>query len=195
MSTIHWKISLCLWIILWDSCFVVPMHLLNFWHINRNKTKWYFGFASNHYLDNYFQGNKKSRKYCLNKFFDVTRLLLLLEDTYFIDLESFLIRSKTVNIEKMFYTFPLCLYSWSSWSSCENRTIVDDYDEKFRLCIPWNCIGDTQRNLKTFIPVLKMFVTLALEVSYAPFVTTINMINRKILTLVWLPKNPKRDSS
>ena len=45
-----------------------------------------------------------------------------------------------------------------------------------------NFIEDMQCKLKTEFLVLKRFVTLILEDSYAPIVTTINAINGKILT-------------
>jgi len=70
------------------------------------------------------------------------------------------------------------------WSSCENCTIADDYDESVDNVISANCKEDMQCELKTAIPILKMFVTLTLEVSYAPIVTMINVINGKIFTLV-----------
>ena len=44
--------------------------------------------------------------------------------------------SVTVNIKNI-YTFPLCLYTLSSWSSCENCTIIEDYNENCKLCNPY----------------------------------------------------------
>jgi len=46
-----------------------------------------------------------------------------------------------------------------------------------------NCIEDMQCKLKTVIPVLKRFVTLKLEVSYAPIITIISMISEERPTL------------
>jgi hypothetical protein len=46
-----------------------------------------------------------------------------------------------------------------------------------------NCREDMQCKLRTVIHVLKRFVTLIIEDSYAPIVTMINVINGKMLTL------------
>ena len=51
-----------------------------------------------------------------------------------------------------------------------------------------NCIEDTHCKLKTAISVLNMFVTLAFEVFYASTVIMKNVINGKILAMVWLQK-------
>jgi len=47
-----------------------------------------------------------------------------------------------------------------------------------------NWTEDMQRKLKSVINDLKTFVALALEVSHAPIVTMISVINRKIHTLL-----------
>ena len=55
-----------------------------------------------------------------------------------------------------------------------------------------NCKEDMQYKLKIVIPVLKIFVNLTLEASYAPIVTTINVINEK--NLPWCDwKTPEHD--
>ena len=51
-------------------------------------------------------------------------------------MSQFLSGSETDNIGKMYHTCSLCLYTLGSWSSCENCTTVDDYNEKCRLCNP-----------------------------------------------------------
>ena len=94
----------------------------------------------------------------------------------------FLFSSETVNIEQMFDTCPYSLYTLGSWSSCKNCTIIDDYNKNCRLSNP--CIlhrGYAVQN--KVIPVLKMFLTLTIDISSAPIVTMINVINRKLLIL------------
>ena len=59
-------------------------------------------------------------------------------------------------------------------------TIMKSVDYAIHL----NIIEDKQWKLKAEFPVLKMFMTFTLEVSYAPIVPMINVINEKILTLV-----------
>ena len=49
---------------------------------------------------------------------------------------QFVFGSGTVNIEIKFDTCPSCLYKLISWSSCENCTLVDDYNEKRRISNP-----------------------------------------------------------
>jgi hypothetical protein len=55
-----------------------------------------------------------------------------------------------------------------------------------------NYLEDKQCKLKTVIPVFKGFVTLTIEVSYAPIITMINVINTYP---GMIGKNPKRDFS
>ena len=59
-------------------------------------------------------------------------------------------------------------------------TIMKTVDYPIRV----NCTEGTRFKLKTVVPVLKIFVTLTLDVSYARIVTMTNVIKGKTLTLV-----------
>ena len=48
----------------------------------------------------------------------------------------------------MFYICPLCMHTLGSWSSCENWTIVDEYDEKCRLCNPFKLTREYEEQIK-----------------------------------------------
>ena len=83
----------------------------------------------------------------------------------------------------MFYKYPVCLYTLGNWSSCEISTIVDCMRKSVDYAIQINCKEAIQHKLKIVVSVLKIFVTLTLEVSSVPIVTMIIVINGKILTL------------
>ena len=122
--------------------------------------------------------------YKLNKFCDVTRLLLLQEDIHFIDQKSVLFCKWDILYVKKFYTCPSGLYTLGSWSAFESYTIVGDYNETCRLCNICKLYRVYVVQTKTKILDSEIFVTLTLEDFYAPTVSIINMINGKILALV-----------
>ena len=91
--------------------------------------------------------------------------------------------SDTDNIEKCFtHVHYVCLY-YAPGLLVRIVLLLMTIMNIAGYAIHLNCIKDTQCNLITAISVLKRFVTLTLEVSYASIVTMINVIHRRSLTL------------
>ena len=86
-----------------------------------------------------------------------------------------------VNTEKMFYTCLLCMYTLGSWSSRENYTIVDEYDEKCRLYNPCELHRGYAIQIKDCNSFLEEICD-SYEDSHALIVNMINVISGRIHT-------------
>jgi hypothetical protein len=81
----------------------------------------------------------------------------------------------------MYYICPLCLYTLGSWSSCENCTVADEYNEKCRLCNPCSVHRGYAVTIKDCNSCLEEVCDSHVRDFCAQTATMINAISGKIL--------------